>query len=68
MAARTSASVTYAVLIACPNTGREIDTGLSMTKAAFAHPAVESSAVYHCQECGNRHEFRMTDARLQLNG
>ena len=56
----------YQVVITCPNTGRELHTGLSMTERAFEHPAVTHSAA-NCPHCGARHEWNIEEARLKLD-
>jgi hypothetical protein len=58
--------ITYPVVIVCPMSHKEVDTGLTMSEAAFAHPAVEHSAV-ECPHCGNRHEYDMREAVLKLD-
>jgi hypothetical protein len=57
---------TYRVIIDCPRTHREVDTGLVMSKAAFAHPAVWQSAI-DCPSCGEHHEYDMGHARLKVD-
>jgi hypothetical protein len=55
---------TYPVVIECPTTHSEVETGLVMSKAAFATPAVWRSA-FDCPRCGERHEYDMGHAWLQ---
>jgi hypothetical protein len=45
---------------------KEVDTGLSMSEAAFAHPAVKHSAV-KCLCGGKRHELDISEAVLKLD-
>jgi hypothetical protein len=57
---------TYRVVIECPRTHKDVDTGLDMTQEAFAHPAVWNSAL-DCPLCGERHEYDMGHAWLKVD-
>ena len=54
----------YRVVIDCPSTHREVDTGRSMTKNAFKEQALEHG-VLDCSHCGQRHEYKVATARLR---
>jgi hypothetical protein len=60
------ADVAYRVVITCPNTGEELETGLSMSERAFENPSIEHS-VANCPYCGQRHEWHIDEARLKID-
>ena len=57
---------TYRVVVDCPTTHKEVDTGLAMSLSAFERPAARYVAV-NCPHCGRRHEFHMDAAKLAIN-
>jgi hypothetical protein len=55
---------TYRVVMECPNTRTEVDTGFVLTEAAFARLALRHCVV-ECPHCTERHAYQMVEARLQ---
>ena len=55
----------YRVVIDCPKTHREVDTGLVLTEAAFARFELRHGVV-NCPHCAERHGYDMAEARLQV--
>jgi hypothetical protein len=55
------------IVIKCPNTGREIPTGLEVDRHAFQGVPVFFSRTY-CQICRTNHEWFAKDARVKDEG
>jgi len=56
---------TYPVVIECPRTRREVDTGFVLTEAAFARLALRQAFV-SCPHCAEYHAYEMAEARLKF--
>jgi uncharacterized Zn finger protein len=54
------------VTIKCPQTGREVSTGLVMERAEFDQALLEGNVV-RCPACGRIHAWSKDEARLQDN-
>ncbi len=53
-----------AIMIKCPETGREISIGIDTDETSFAHlPKV--SAATQCPACGKMHKWNVGEAWLQ---
>jgi hypothetical protein len=52
----------YVIMIRCPNTDKAISTGVVCDIKAFEQTA---PAQLHCSECGQIHEWSVTDAWLR---
>jgi len=61
-----ASETTFRVVIECPRTHQEVDTGLLMTREEFANRTIPGSTV-ECPHCGERHPYRLADAWLRLD-
>jgi hypothetical protein len=51
-----------AIIIACPVTGRPVNTGISMPKVAFDNSSLENNSVGPCPHCGQTHVWSKKNA------
>ena len=52
------------IVITCPNTGKEVATGLSLDEQAFAREVLPRSS-FKCLVCQQTHLWQKKDARLR---
>ena len=52
------------LIITCPTTHKDIDTGYAMTKEAFDASKLRNCRLKKCPRCGKTHIWRIQDARL----
>jgi endogenous inhibitor of DNA gyrase (YacG/DUF329 family) len=50
------------IVIVCPNTGKPVNTGIAMPRAAFESSAFENNSVGPCPHCGQTHVWSKKDA------
>ena len=63
VAADWKAIVDFFVVVACPNTGREVPTGIVTDSMSFAN-LPKGDAQFSCPACGQSHKWTRSDARL----
>ena len=54
----------YPLIITCPATSKDADTGFAMTMAAF-DAATLTDVPLRCPNCGKTHRWSIEDARLE---
>ena len=52
------------VVIKCPNTDKEVNTGLSMDRMSFESATLSNNSV-KCPHCGQTHTWNKSDAFLK---
>jgi hypothetical protein len=53
------------LIIACPNTGKELYTGFAMSRQAFEVAKLHDVPVKACPHCREKHVWSIADARLE---
>jgi hypothetical protein len=53
------------LILRCPNTGKEIDTGVSFNRSELARIKPRQLRGMHCPLCGESHGFSFSEAWLK---
>ena len=54
------------IVITCPTTNEQVNTGIRMTEEAFEREDFRGQE-YHCTRCGQKHTWDKSSARLDAN-